>query len=192
MFETVGHHVEKIQACSLRPLHLDVEPGKLRPLDAREVEELKSAAEGRERSLPGNCRLERANSQRYLDFGLGGCARSSRQFPGRLARRPSAADFSSSTPGRRADGAFQVQRRDAKAVANTPDLFDMVSNCLKHFSDLPVAPFDQVDFIPGIIAGLNRHDLCWSGTHFAAAIGIIRRIKTPPRSSSIASSEARR
>jgi 23S rRNA pseudouridine2605 synthase len=47
MFEAVGHHVEKIRRVRYGPLQLDVEPGKLRPLDAREVEQLRAAAEGR-------------------------------------------------------------------------------------------------------------------------------------------------
>ncbi|MCU1310875.1 MAG: rRNA pseudouridine synthase [Candidatus Angelobacter sp.] len=47
MFEAVGHHVEKIRRVRFGPLHLDVEPGKLRPLNTREVEELRAAAEGR-------------------------------------------------------------------------------------------------------------------------------------------------
>ena len=46
MFEEVGHHVEKIKRVQLGPLVLDVEPGKLRELTRKEVEELKRAASG--------------------------------------------------------------------------------------------------------------------------------------------------
>ena len=46
MFERVGHHVEKIKRVQLGPLVLDVEPGKFRELTEREVEKLKSVAEG--------------------------------------------------------------------------------------------------------------------------------------------------
>lgn len=46
MFEGVGHHVEKIKRVQLGPLVLDVEPGRLRELTKREVEELKKAASG--------------------------------------------------------------------------------------------------------------------------------------------------
>ena len=41
MFEQVGHHVEKIKRVQLGPLVLDVDPGKLRELTRKEVEQLK-------------------------------------------------------------------------------------------------------------------------------------------------------
>ena len=34
MFEEIGHHVEKIRRVGYGPLVLDLEPGKLRELDA--------------------------------------------------------------------------------------------------------------------------------------------------------------
>jgi 23S rRNA pseudouridine2605 synthase len=43
MFETVGHHVEKIKRVRYGPLQLDVPPGKFRHLTAQEVTRLKSA-----------------------------------------------------------------------------------------------------------------------------------------------------
>jgi len=43
MFETVGHHVEKIKRVRYGPLTLDVPPGEFRSLTLREVERLKSA-----------------------------------------------------------------------------------------------------------------------------------------------------
>lgn len=43
MFETVGHHVEKIKRVRYGPLTLDVPPGKLRPLTPREVDRLQAA-----------------------------------------------------------------------------------------------------------------------------------------------------
>lgn len=46
MFEEVGHHVEKIKRVQLGPLVLNVEPGKLRELTRKEVEQLKRAATG--------------------------------------------------------------------------------------------------------------------------------------------------
>src|SRR5205807_6000177 len=49
MFEEIGHRVEKIRRVRYGPLKLDVEPGKFRMLDAREVERLKSAATGGQR-----------------------------------------------------------------------------------------------------------------------------------------------
>jgi 23S rRNA pseudouridine2605 synthase len=50
MFEEVGHRVEKIRRVRYGPLKLDVEPGKFRMLDAREVERLKSAVDGPKRA----------------------------------------------------------------------------------------------------------------------------------------------
>src|SRR5579864_2379607 len=44
MFETVGHHVEKIKRVRYGPLTLDVPPGKFRSLTLKEVERLKSAS----------------------------------------------------------------------------------------------------------------------------------------------------
>ena len=44
MFEQVGHHVEKIKRVQLGPLVLNVDPGKLRELTRKEVEQLKRAA----------------------------------------------------------------------------------------------------------------------------------------------------
>ncbi len=52
MFEEVGHRVEKIRRVRYGPLKLDVEPGKFRMLDTREIERLKSAASGGQRLAP--------------------------------------------------------------------------------------------------------------------------------------------
>jgi len=43
MFETVGHHVEKIKRVRYGPLELDLEPGAFRPLTPAELARLKSA-----------------------------------------------------------------------------------------------------------------------------------------------------
>jgi 23S rRNA pseudouridine2605 synthase len=47
MFEEIGHHVEKIRRVGYGPLILDLEPGKLRELEAEEVHSLRLAAEGK-------------------------------------------------------------------------------------------------------------------------------------------------
>ena len=47
MFEEIGHHVEKIRRVGYGPLVLDVEPGKLRELEAAEIEALRATAEGK-------------------------------------------------------------------------------------------------------------------------------------------------
>ena len=44
MFETVGHHVEKIKRVRYGPLTLDVPPGKFRSLTLKEVERLKAVS----------------------------------------------------------------------------------------------------------------------------------------------------
>jgi len=44
MFEEVGHHVEKIKRVKYGPLALDVAPGEFRPLTAKEVDRLRTAA----------------------------------------------------------------------------------------------------------------------------------------------------
>lgn len=57
MFEQVGHHVEKIKRIRYGPLELDVEAGKFRNLDAREIARLKSAARAKHErvaSTPGS------------------------------------------------------------------------------------------------------------------------------------------
>lgn len=43
MFETVGHHVEKIKRVRYGPLELDLEPGASRPLSPKELARLRSA-----------------------------------------------------------------------------------------------------------------------------------------------------
>ncbi|HXR39450.1 MAG TPA: pseudouridine synthase [Terracidiphilus sp.] len=46
MFEEIGHFVEKIRRVGYGPLILDQEPGKLRELDAQELDLLRKAADG--------------------------------------------------------------------------------------------------------------------------------------------------
>jgi 23S rRNA pseudouridine2605 synthase len=59
MFQEIGHHVEKIRRVRYGPLELDVEPGKLRHLTAKEVAQLKTAA----RPALAKSRLERGTRQ---------------------------------------------------------------------------------------------------------------------------------
>ena len=47
MFEEIGHHVEKIRRIGYGPLILDLEPGKLRELEAEEVTALRLTADGK-------------------------------------------------------------------------------------------------------------------------------------------------
>jgi 23S rRNA pseudouridine2605 synthase len=47
MFEEIGHFVEKIRRVGYGPLVLDIEPGKMRELDAEEVAALRLTAEGK-------------------------------------------------------------------------------------------------------------------------------------------------
>jgi 23S rRNA pseudouridine2605 synthase len=50
MFEEIGHHVEKIKRVKYGPLELDVEPGKFRALNEKEVARLRSAVRQRRAS----------------------------------------------------------------------------------------------------------------------------------------------
>ena len=52
MFEAVGHHVEKIKRVRYGPLTLDVPPGEFRQLTLKEVQRLKSAIKGTDRTSP--------------------------------------------------------------------------------------------------------------------------------------------
>ena len=52
MFEEIGHHVEKIRRVGYGPLVLDVEPGKIRELNAAEVDALRLTAEGKLKPRP--------------------------------------------------------------------------------------------------------------------------------------------
>jgi len=47
MFEEIGHHVEKIRRVGYGPLVLDIEPGKMRELEAEELLDLRKAADGK-------------------------------------------------------------------------------------------------------------------------------------------------
>src|SRR5579863_7477561 len=47
MFEEIGHHVEKIRRVGYGPLVLDIEPGKFRELETKEVEALRLTAAGK-------------------------------------------------------------------------------------------------------------------------------------------------
>ncbi len=47
MFEEIGHYVEKIRRVGYGPLVLDIEPGKMRELEAEELEDLRKAADGK-------------------------------------------------------------------------------------------------------------------------------------------------
>jgi 23S rRNA pseudouridine2605 synthase len=49
MFEEIGHHVEKIRRVGYGPLVLDIEPGKMRELEAEELEDLRKTADGKPR-----------------------------------------------------------------------------------------------------------------------------------------------
>ena len=66
MFEEVGHFVEKIRRTGYGPLVLDQEPGNLRELEPREVEQLRLAAEGKLRT-PKSKDVRRRN---LADAGL--------------------------------------------------------------------------------------------------------------------------
>src|SRR3974390_2608169 len=53
MFEQIGHHVEKIKRVKYGPLELDVEPGKFRRLNEKEVRALKASSASGPRKSQG-------------------------------------------------------------------------------------------------------------------------------------------
>ena len=66
MFEEIGHFVEKIRRVGYGPLVLDLEPGKLRELEPRELDLLRKAAEGKLTS-PKSKEVRRRNA---VDAGI--------------------------------------------------------------------------------------------------------------------------
>jgi 23S rRNA pseudouridine2605 synthase len=81
MFEAVGHHVEKIRRVKYGPLVLDVEPGKIRQLDAEEVRALQSAASQKKRSAPdlSGLRPKKQPKKKFV---------SKKNAPSRKSRKP--------------------------------------------------------------------------------------------------------
>src|SRR5258706_8853401 len=56
----------------------------------------------------------------------------------------------------------KLARRDVetqRSVADATNLFDVVADLFKHFSDLAVASFTQRKFVPGIVAATNEFNL---------------------------------
>jgi 23S rRNA pseudouridine2605 synthase len=60
MFEEIGHHVEKIRRVGYGPLVLDIEPGKMRELEAEELEDLRKAADGKRKPKLKDIRRKKA------------------------------------------------------------------------------------------------------------------------------------
>src|SRR6266852_2888010 len=52
---------------------------------------------------------------------------------------------------------LDIQRE--RPIAHTPNLLDMMPDFLEHAADLPVAAFDQSNFIPGIRRVADQADL---------------------------------
>jgi len=52
-------------------------------------------------------------------------------------------------------------------IANAPDLLHVVPNLFEHLSQLAVAPLDQRDFVPWIIALAHEPDACRGRVHLA-------------------------
>ena len=105
MFEEIGHHVEKIRRVGYGPLVLDLEPGKVRELDAEEVALLQKAAAGKgarpAKKLPGPGKAPRVrrNTSNAAPRGASrtsprsagersGQAGGRKTAPGKAAKRP--------------------------------------------------------------------------------------------------------
>jgi hypothetical protein len=57
-------------------------------------------------------------------------------------------------------------------VTHTPNLFDVMSDLFKHFSDLPIASFVERDLQPGIVGFLDHANFCRSGAHALIRIAL--------------------
>jgi hypothetical protein len=57
------------------------------------------------------------------------------------------------------------------AVADSTDLFDVVTNLLEHLAKLTIAALDKSDLVPGVVTGTDKLDLGGSGDHSVAATG---------------------
>ncbi|MGB9077083.1 MAG: pseudouridine synthase [Terracidiphilus sp.] len=122
MFEEIGHHVEKIRRVGYGPLVLDMEPGKLRELDAEEVRALQLTAEGK-------LKPRRPKSSHMLPKEAGQSAaqraakadRGRRSFPPRRDERPrTGRPFTERRPGTppdRNEKAFGKPRDDRGGFA---------------------------------------------------------------------------
>ena len=65
-----------------------------------------------------------------------------------------------------------------RSVAHSLDLLDMMAHRLKHPPYLPVFPFDQRDFKPGIVRLANRFDLGRRGFRSPATFGLDEDTRT--------------
>ena len=57
----------------------------------------------------------------------------------------------------------KLARRDVetqRSVTDATNLFDVMADLFKHFSDLAVSSFGEGEFVPGIVAATNEFDLC--------------------------------
>src|ERR1700739_1111287 len=58
-----------------------------------------------------------------------------------------------------------------RPILHPLDFFDVVTDLLKHAPDLPIATFDQRDFVPGIGRILDDADLGRGGAYTLALVG---------------------
>jgi hypothetical protein len=70
-------------------------------------------------------------------------------------------------------GLARVQIQLKRAVANPADFLHVMSDLLEHFADLPVAPFVQRDFEPGVLSFLNHAYLCRRCLHAPSWIALL-------------------
>jgi 23S rRNA pseudouridine2605 synthase len=101
MFEEIGHHVEKIRRVGYGPLVLDVEPGKVRELEAKEVEDLRLTAEGKLKPKRQKLVLPKAKKPVPKSF---------EKFDKKVAGRKPAADFNATKDFEQGDRTFKPRR----------------------------------------------------------------------------------
>lgn len=105
MFEEIGHHVEKIRRVGYGPLVLDVEPGKLRELDAEEVRALQLTAEGKLKPRrPKSSHMLPKEAGQSTEQRMAKAERGRKKFPPRRDERPhTGRPFQERRPGTRPD-----------------------------------------------------------------------------------------
>lgn len=89
MFEEIGHHVEKIRRVGYGPLVLDLEPGKVRELDAEELHALQLTAEGKLKPRrPKASHMLPKEAGQSTEQRIAKAERARRKFPPHREERP--------------------------------------------------------------------------------------------------------
>jgi 23S rRNA pseudouridine2605 synthase len=117
MFKEIGHHVEKIKRIRYATLELNVEPGEVRPLTVREVNELKKSLDEKPVRIAPPVKREEGEAEAEPERSV----RAERPF------RPAAArgGFRKPSPGAKVQARYErpggAVRRSEKFISKTPE-----------------------------------------------------------------------